>query len=121
MNQLHPFVETISVVGAVGIVFTAVIVTLVVFFRGISWITGKKPENLSIRGVIAKTTVVTVHMVGDKSFEKVQFVGFTSAQGSKAHLPWGLEGMVILENEEHQRYLVRAKDIKMIVVPPVTE
>ena len=43
--------------------------------------------------MIAKTTVVTVHMVGDKSFEKVQFVGYTSAQGSKAgNLPWGTGG-----------------------------
>jgi hypothetical protein len=94
---------------------------LALFFKGTALITGKKPEKLSIRGVIAKSTVVTVHMVGDKSFERVQFIGFTSAQGSKARLPWGLEGMVILEDEQHQRYLVRAKDIKMIVVPPMTQ
>jgi hypothetical protein len=35
----------------------------------------------------------------------------------KTHLPFDLNGMVILEDEEKTRYLVRAKDIKMIVVP----
>ena len=34
MNQLHPFVETISVVSAIGIVFTAVIIVLTLFLEG---------------------------------------------------------------------------------------
>jgi hypothetical protein len=36
----------------------------------------------------------------------------------KTHLPWELNGMVILEDETKTRFLVRAKDIKMIIVPP---
>jgi hypothetical protein len=35
----------------------------------------------------------------------------------KTHLPWELDGMVILEDESQARFLVRAKDIKMIVIP----
>jgi len=35
----------------------------------------------------------------------------------KTHLPWELNGMVILEDESQARFLVRAKDIKMIEIP----
>jgi hypothetical protein len=115
---MHPFVETISYVGGVAVAFVGAIVVLTLFFKGMSWITGKKPEALSVRGVIAKTTLVTVHMVGSESFERVRFIGFTTSQSMKAHLPYGLDGVVILEDEQRQRFLVRAKNIKMIVVPP---
>jgi hypothetical protein len=115
---MHPFVETVSYVGAVAVVFVGMIVVLTLFFRGLSWIAGKKPEALSVRGVIGKTTLVTVHMGGSESFERVRFIGFTTSQSMKAHLPYGLDGMVILEDEQRQRFLVRAKNIKMIVVPP---
>jgi hypothetical protein len=115
---MHPFVETISIVGGVVIALVAGIIVLSLFFKTLAWLGGRKPDTLSIRGVIGRNTLVTVHMVGGQSFERVQFVGFTASQNMKAHLPWELNGMVILEDELHQRSLVRAKDIKMIAVPP---
>ena len=121
MNHLHSFLEVLSNVGAFFLVVVAAIVVLTLFFKGISWLGGKKPDTLSVRGVIAKTTLVTVHMATGKSFDSVRLVGFTSAGGSKARLPWELNGMVILADEQNQRYLVRARDIKMIVVPPESD
>jgi hypothetical protein len=117
---MHPFEETMSAVGAFVIAIVAGIIVLTLFFRALSWITGKKAETLSVKGVLGKTTVVTVYMASGESFERVHFIGFTASQGMKTHLPWGLDGMVILEDEQHQRWLVRAKNIKMIVIPPET-
>lgn len=117
---MHPFVETISVLGAVVIAVVSGIIVLTLFFKALSWTGGRKPEGLSVRGVLGKATLVTVHMAGGESFERVHFIGFTASQGMKAHLPWGLGGMVILEDEQRKRYLVRAKNIRMIVVPPET-
>jgi len=58
-----------------------------------------------------------VHVAGHKPFERVRFLGYTNSQSMKTHLPWELDGMVILEDESQARFLVRAKDIKMIVIP----
>lgn len=44
-------------------------------------------------------------------------IGFTNSQSVKSHLPWELTGMVIIEDESKTCFLVRMKDIKMIVVP----
>ena len=116
---MHPFVETISIAGGIAAAIVAAVVLLTVFYRGFSWITGgEKPDTIAVRGVLKKDTLATVHVAGRKPFERVRFIGFINSQTMKTHLPWELNGMVILEDEAKTRYLVRAKDIKMIVVPP---
>ena len=45
-------------------------------------------------------------------------MGFTSSESIKAHIPYDLNGMVILENPDGRRFLVRAKAIRMIVIAP---
>ncbi len=119
---MHPFEETISVVGAVAIALVAAIMVLTLFFKALARLAhqGAKPEAISIRGVLGKNTFATVHMVGGQSFDRVRLVGFTTSQTLKTHLPFELHGMVVLEDEKQQRFLVRAKDIKMIVVGPET-
>ena len=115
---MHPFVETISIAGGIVAAIVAAVVLLTLFYRGMSWITGgAKPDTIAVRGVLKKDTLATVHVAGHATFERVRFIGFTSSQTIKTHLPWELNGMVILEDETKTRYLVRAKDIKMIVVP----
>jgi len=116
---MHPFLETISVAGAIAIAIVGAIVIVTLFVKTLSWLSreGAKPETMAVRGVIGKNIFVAVHMVGGHSFDRVQLIGFTSSQSIKAHLPYELNGMVILEDEGRQRYLVRARDIKMIVVP----
>lgn len=88
------------------------------FYRGLAWITGAhKPSDIAVRGVLNKNTLATVHVAGHKPFERVRLIGFTNSQSVKSHLPWELTGMVIIEDESKTCFLVRMKDIKMIVVP----
>lgn len=116
---MHPFIETISIAGGIAAVFVGAVVLLTLFYRGLSWITGgEKPDTIAVRGVLKKNTLATVYVAGRKPFERVRFLGFTDSQSMKTHLPWELNGMVILEDEAQTRFLVRAKDIKMIIVPP---
>jgi hypothetical protein len=120
---MHPFVETVSVAGAVVGVIVVAIIVLTLFFRGLSWISaaGSKPETIAVRGVLKKDTLATVHLAGGETFERVRFVGFTNSETLKTRLPYELNGMVILEDEKQHRYLVRAKNIRMIVVAPEAE
>lgn len=117
---MHPFTETVSVVGAVVTAIVAGIMVLTLFFRGMAWISGAsaKPETVAVRGVLKKDTLATVHLVGGTKFERVRLIGFTNSETMKTHLPFELNGMVILEDEQKQRFLVRAKNIQMIVIAP---
>ena len=116
---MHPFVETISIAGGIGAAIVAAVILLTLFYRGLSWISGgAKPDTIAVRGVLKKNTLATVHVAGHKPFERVRFLGFTNSETMKTHLPWELNGMVILEDESINRFLIRAKDIKMIVIPP---
>ena len=117
---MNTFQETAEAFGGAAIALVATIVFLTLFFKTVSWLSrkGAKPESLAVRGVIGKDVFVTVNMVGGQSFDRVRLVGFTSSEHIKAPLPYELNGMVILEDEKRHRYLVRARDIKMIVIPP---
>ncbi len=113
---MHPFVETISIAGAVAAAIVGAIVVLTLFYRGLSWLSGAKAGAMAVRGVLKKDTVATVHLSGGEIFERVRCVGFTNAENMKSNFPFELSGMVILEDESKTRFLVRAKNIKMIVV-----
>ena len=117
---MQTFLETISVFGAVGTVVVLVIIVLTLFYQGMFWITvaGTRPDTIAVRGVLKKDTLATIHLAGGRTFERVRFIGFTNSETMKTHLPFELNGMVILEDEQGQRYLVRAKNIQMIVVAP---
>jgi hypothetical protein len=93
---------------------------LALFFQVMGWIAnrGARPETMAVRGVLKKGTWATVHMSGAETFERVRFVGFTNTESIKTHLPYDLNGMVILEDEAGRRFLVRAKAIRMIVIEP---
>lgn len=120
---MHPFVDTISIFGAVAIAIVGTVIVLTLFFRGLSWLSGSdsKTETFAIRGILKNNTLATVHACGGKKFERVCIIGFTDNPNMKTRFPFELTGMVILEDEQHQRYLIRAKDIQMIVVPPETK
>lgn len=117
---MTPFLQTLSVVGAVVIAIAGGIMSLSLFFRGMGWLfdQGATPGTLAVRGILKKETLATVHLVGSTTFERVRFIGFTNTESTKMRLPYELNGMVILEDQERKRYFVRAKDIRMIVVPP---
>ncbi len=116
---MNAFLETLSIVGGFVVAIVAGIIVLVLFFSGLSWLSsGRKPDKLSVRGVLQQDTLATVHLAGGKTFERVRFVGYTNADSIKAHIPYELSGMVILEDEEQTRFLVRPNSIRMIVIPP---
>lgn len=114
-------IETFGTFGVGILCLVLGIIALALFFTALSWFNtrGAKPEALAVRGVLKKDTWATVHMQGGETFERVRFIGFTSTESIKALLPYDLTGMVILEDPEGRRYLVRAKAIRMIVIAPV--
>lgn len=111
-------IETFSTFG-VGVLCAVLgIVALAAFFTALNWLSGgAKPEAMAVRGVLKRDTWATVHTQGGETFERVRFVGFTNTESVKTHLPYDLNGMVILEDAEGKRFLIRAKAIRMIVIP----
>jgi hypothetical protein len=114
------FTETLAAFGAAAIVLVSVIVFLTLFYRALAWISsiGSKSEAVSVRGVLSKSTLANVHLAGGKTFERVRFLGFTKSASLKDPLPYELHGMIILEDEQGMRTIVRAVDIRMIAVIP---
>ena len=116
-------IETLSSFG-VGVLCIALgVMLLAVFFTVLSRLGngGAKPETMAVRGVLKKDTWAAVHMSGAETFERVRLIGFTNTESLKTQLPYDLNGMVILEDHEGRRFLVRAKAIRMIVVAPESE
>lgn len=113
-------VEMFSTLGVGVLCVVLGVMALAIFFTVLSRINsgGAKPETMSVRGVLKKNTWATVHMTGSETFDRVRFVGFTNTESIKTHLPYELNGMVILEDESGRRFMVRAKAIRMIVVEP---
>jgi hypothetical protein len=121
MNQTA--IEMLSTFG-VGVLCVVIgIMVLVVFFTALSHIARAvgKTDTMSVRGILKKDTWAKVYMSGSETFERVRFIGFTDTESMKAHLPYELNGMVILEDERGCRFLVRAKAIRMIVVEPESD
>lgn len=118
MNQTA--IEMFSSIGVAVLCIVLGIMALKVFFTLFDRFNtgGAKPETVAVRGILKKDTWAKVHMSGGETFERVRFLGFTSSESIKAHIPYQLDGMVILEDERGCRFLVRAKAIRMIVVEP---
>ena len=118
MNQSA--IEMFSTLGVGVLCVVLGIMALAIFFTVMGRINsgGAKPETMAVRGILKKDTWATVHMSGAETFERVRFIGFTNTESIKTNLPYELNGMVILEDEHGTRFLVRAKNIRMIVVVP---
>lgn len=121
MNQTA--IEMFSTLGVAVLCIVLGIMALAVFFSVLGRINsgGAKPDTLSVRGVLKKETWAKVYLSGAETFDRVRFIGFTNTESVKTHLPYELNGMVILEDERGCRFLVRAKAIRMIVVEPEGE
>jgi len=110
---MHPFEQTISVVGPVvgGIVF------LTLFFKLVGWMSSKSaPNRIEFKGVLDDRTLCTVHVAGGTTFENVRLIGFTDSASEKGPFPYELHGMVILEHSDGKRTMIQAKNIRMIEV-----
>ena len=113
-------IEMFSTFGVAILCIVLGIISLAIFFTLLSRLneSGAKPDTIAVRGILKKDTWATVHLSGSETFERVRFVGFTNTESMKTRLPFELNGMVILEDAEKRRFLVRAKAIRMIVVEP---
>jgi len=119
--SMHPFFETISIAGAIGVVMVAAIILLTLFYRVLALMAHNTlPDPINVWGVLEHGTLATVYVSGQQPFERVRLSGVTTAR-TKAPVPWELTGMLVLEDEAGTRILVRAKDVRMIVVPPAGE
>jgi len=114
-------INMFSTFGVVVACIVLGIMALSIFFSLLNWIwgSGAKPEALTIRGTLKKDTWATVHMTGTETFERVRLIGFIGGENIKGpQLPYDLYGMVILEDELGAQFIVRAKSIRMISIPP---
>ena len=113
---IHPLEQTLSVVGPV----VGAIVFLTLFFKAIAWI-GQRSEGEGtpnkFRGVVGKDVRVTVHLGNRDAFENVLLVGFIDTSTGKAAIPYQWGTMVILECLDRRRFLIPAKQVRMIEVP----
>jgi hypothetical protein len=111
---MHPFEQTISVVGPV----VGAIVFLTLFFKLVGWMSRKSasPNRIKFKGVLDDHTMCTVHVAGGMAFENVRLIGFTDSSSAKGPFPYELHGMVILEHADGRRTMIQAKNIRMIEV-----
>lgn len=116
--MIHPFENSISILGPI----VGAIIILALFFKFMNWLeqrgAGDRPAAASIRGILNKTTPITVHLTTGATYSGVCLVGFTKSDLSKDSFPHGLHGMAILEHPGGARTLVHAKLIRMIEIPP---
>lgn len=55
---------------------------------------------------------------GEQVFERVRFLGFTNSESMKMRFLLERSGMVILEDGQQKQFLIRARNIQMIVIAP---
>ncbi|MEM8783250.1 MAG: hypothetical protein AAGE65_10410 [Planctomycetota bacterium] len=111
---MHPFEETISIVGPV----VGGIIALAIFFKLLNKTASSSdsPTRIAFKGVLDDETLATVHVTGGKTFEDVRLIGFTDSSSVKGPFPYELNGMVILEHRDGRRTMIQAKSIRMIEV-----
>ena len=115
---MNPFLDTLGAVGGAVTAIAGGIVFLAIFFRLASWSSKREArlKGLAVRGVLSPDSVVTVHLSNGDVIEGVRFVGFTDHESIQGGLPSEMAGMAVLEESQGRRRLVRAKDVRMIVV-----
>ncbi len=113
-------IEMFSTFGVAILCIALGIMGLAIFFKILSRLSqmGAKPDAMAVRGILKKDTWATVYMTGAKTFDRVRFIGFINSANIKTQLPYELNGMVVLEDPDERRFLVRAKAIRMIVIDP---
>jgi hypothetical protein len=116
-QPMHPFEQTISVIGPI----VGAIIVLTLFFRSLTWFdrrsAGEGAPN-RFRGVVGRNTRVTVHLNNGNTFEDVLLVGFVDGHSGKVAIPFEWRTLVILEQTDGRRFLIPARQLRMIEVPP---
>ena len=112
--------EEMITIGAVFAFITVLsVMILKIFSRMMNWLSGKGP--LPVAAVLRERAIVTVHLMGSRTFERVHFLGFTDPTADKSDFPFDFAKMAILEDGEKTKFLVRVRDIKMIEIPNIEQ
>lgn len=114
---MHPFEQTISVVGPI----VGAIVVLALFFRLLGSAghrSASATTRFVVKGIFDGNTPATVHLSSGNSLEDVRILGFTEPPSAKAPFPFELSRMVILQHPDGRHTLVQAKMIRKIEVLP---
>lgn len=111
---MQMFYDTLAVVLAISIG----IMVLSVFFWLLAKIDNKlrKPANLlHVKGILDKGQRINIHFNRSQTMMNVRFAGIISEkQAEKGGLPYQLVGMMVVEDAEQKRFLVKADTIRMV-------
>jgi len=116
---MDTFINTFGVIGA----FCLGIIILAIFFTGLGYIKNGfgGPKIIKMRNFVGNDVLVNVHLTGGKTLERMKWVGFTDGGSVKGHIPFQLTNMVVLENEQGLKTLLRSDSIKLIEEIGVTK
>lgn len=108
---METFTTWISVISAIciGIMALAVFFTLLNSVRRCF----SKIAFIKVKGLFDVSKPLNVHLNSGKSISSVKFIGFTDPDSMKG-VPHQLNNMVVFENADGNRILLRPETIRMI-------
>jgi hypothetical protein len=111
--------DTFSTFGVGVLCIVLSIMALSLFYKAIAWLTRTEPEGItfSVRGVLKKDGLVTIHTSYSEVFEQVRIVGAIT-HNDTTKIPYEIVGMVILEDVKKVRFIIKPSDIRKIVIEP---
>ena len=110
------FLQTFGIVGGVVLAVVLGIVALSLFFTAMGR-SGRHGGAATpvLTDLLIPDSLVTVHLVDGTSLGPARYVGI-AAGGAGGIVPYELEGMVILRDEQSRHILVRAKVVRSMVI-----
>jgi len=108
---MDTFIIWISGIGAIciGVMVLATLFTLLSAIKQ----RFSKTAIIKLKGIFKTTEWLNVHLSGGKTVLHVRFVGFTDPNSMKG-VPYHLNNMVVFENADAKRILLRVDTIRMI-------
>jgi hypothetical protein len=109
---MESFYETLGIIVAICIG----IMILAVFFTTLSMIKRKfsKSPILKVEGFLNESKKVNLHLNRGHILKEVYFVGVVDHDQAKDNLPYQFVGMVVIEDSEKKRSMIKAETIRMI-------
>tara|TARA_R100000027_G_C2248156_1_gene93737 strand:+ start:434 stop:817 length:384 start_codon:yes stop_codon:yes gene_type:complete len=109
---MESFYSTLGVIVAICIG----IMILAVFFTTLSAIKGKfrKPSILKVEGFLNETKKVNLYLNRGHVLRDVTFIGMVDQEQVKNNLPYQFIGMIIIEDSEGKRSMIKSETVRMI-------
>jgi len=89
---------------------------LALFFTALGMLKRKISSSpiLKVKGFLNESKKVNLHLNRGQSFKDVYFIGVVDQHQAKENLPYQFVGMIIIEDLEKKRTMIRAETIRMI-------